>query len=92
MEIEGQKLKKHSDNYFNLIVFLFRTAGFPFKMNTISAIYAVYMITVIFCTCCTFIGMAANVYVHRDDLEHITPSLRVLMPLMNVMITYVYCR
>jgi hypothetical protein len=92
MEIEGQKVKKYSDNYFNFIVFFFRIAGYPLKMNNISAIYAVYMITVIFCTCSTFIGMSASVYVHRDDLEHITTTLRALMPHMNAMIIYVYCR
>jgi hypothetical protein len=92
MEIEGQKVKKHSDNYLNFIVIFFRIAGYPFKMNKLSAIYAVYMITLIFCTCSTFIGIAANVYLHRDDLEHIMTSLRVLMPHMNGMVIYVYCR
>jgi hypothetical protein len=92
MGIEGQKLKKQSNNYFNSIVFFFRLAGVPFNMNKISVVYAVYMITVTFCTCSTFIGMVASVYVHRDDLGHIMTSMRVLMPLMCDTIIYVYCR
>jgi hypothetical protein len=92
MEIEGKKIKKQSNNYFNSIVFFFRLAGVPFNMNNISAIYAVYMITAIFCTCTTFIGMAVSVYVHRDDLEYIMTNLRVSMPLMNALTIYFYCR
>jgi hypothetical protein len=92
MGIEGQKLKKQSNNYFNSIIFFFRLAGVPFNMNKISAIYAVYMTTVMFCTCSTFIGMVASVYVHRDDLGHIMTSMRVLMPLMCDIIVYGYCR
>jgi len=92
MEIEGQKVKKHWDNYFNSIVFFFRLAGVPFNMKKISTLYALYMITVTFCTCSTFIGIVASVYVHRDDLGHITTNMRVLMPLMCDMTIYVYCR
>jgi hypothetical protein len=92
MGIEGQDFKEQSNNYFNSIVFFFRLAGVPFNMNKISAIYAVYMITVMFCTCSTFLGIVANVYVHRDDLGHIMTSMRVLMPLLNDMVIYVYCR
>jgi hypothetical protein len=92
MGIEGQKLKKQSNDYFNSIVFFFRLAGVPFNMNKISTIYALYMITVMFCTCSTFVGMVANVYVHRDDLGHIMTSMRVLMPLMCDIIIYGYCR
>jgi hypothetical protein len=92
MGIEEKKVKKQSDNYLNSIVFFFRLAGVPFKMNNISPIYALYMITVTSCTCSTFIGMAVSVYVHRDDLGHIMTSMRVLMPLMCDIIVYVYCR
>jgi hypothetical protein len=92
MEIEEQKVKRLSDNCFNVIVFFFRLAGVPFKMNKISIIYAIYMITVMFCTSSTFIGFVVDVYKHRDDLGHIMTSLRVLMPLMNVIVIYCYCR
>jgi hypothetical protein len=92
MEVVEQKLKKQSDNYFNSIVFFFRLAGIPFNMNKISPAYAAYMITVIFCSFSTFIGMVASVYVHRDDLGHVMTSMRVLMPLVCDIIIYIYCR
>jgi hypothetical protein len=92
MEIEGKKIKKQSDNHFNSIIFLFRLAGVPFQINKISTIYAVYTITVIFCTCCTITGSVIGVYKHRDDLGHIMTSMRVLIPFMNDMVIYVYCR
>ena len=92
MGIEGPKLKKQSNNYINSIVFFFRLAGVPFNMKKISVIYALYMTTLMSCTCSTFIGMVASVYVHRDDLGHVMTSMRVLMPLMCDIIVYVYCR
>jgi hypothetical protein len=92
MEIKGQKIKEESDNCFSSIVFFFRLAGVPLKINKISLIYAVYVITVVLCSSSTFIGFIVGVYEHRDDLGHIMTSLRMLMPLMNVMIIYVYCR
>ena len=92
MGIEEQEINRQSDNYFNSIIFLFRLAGVPFKMNKISTIYAAYMITVIFCTCSTFVGLVVDVYVNRNDLGHIMTSMRVLIPLINDMVIHVYCR
>ena len=92
MEFEGQELKKRSDNYFSSILFLFRLAGVPFKMNKISTIYAIYMITAIFCTCSTIIGFIVGIFENRDDLGYIMTSMRVLIPLTNDMVIYGYCR
>ena len=92
MEIERQKIKKQSDSNSKSIIFLFRLAGVPFKMNKMSTYYAMYMLTVTFCTCSSIIGIVVDVYVHRDDLGHIMTSMRVLMPLMNDMVIYIYCR
>lgn len=92
MEMEEQEVKRQSDIYFNSIIFFFRLTGVPFRMNKISTIYSVYMTTVIFCTCSTIIGIAVVVYEHRDDLEYIIISMRVLMPLINDLVIYVYCR
>jgi hypothetical protein len=92
MDFEGQKIKKRSDNNFSSILFLFRLAGVPIKMNKISTIYAIYMITVIFSTCSTIIGFIIGVYIYRDDLGYIMTNMRVLIPLMNDMVIYVYCR
>jgi hypothetical protein len=92
MAVEEQRVKRLSDDYFNSIVFFFRLAGIPFNMNNISTIYALYMITVIFCSSSTFIGMVVSVYAHRDDLGHVMTNMRVMMPLMCDIIIYVYCR
>jgi hypothetical protein len=92
MAFEGKKLKKRSNNYFSSIIFLFRLAGVQFKINKISTIYAFYVLTVVFCTCSTIIGLVVGVYEHRDDLGHIMTSMRVLIPLINDMVIYVYCR
>ena len=92
MEIEEQEVNRQSDTYFYSIIFLFRLAGVPFKMNKISTIYAAYMITVIFCTCSTIIGLVVIVYEHRVDLGYIMTSMRVLIPLINDMVIHVYCR
>ena len=50
------------------------------------------MITVIFSTCSTIIGFIIGVYIYRDDLGYIMTNMRVLIPLMNDMVIYVYCR
>jgi len=92
MEIEGERVKKPLDNHFNSIIFLFRLAGVPFNMNKISTTYAIYMLTVVFCTCTTIIGFVVGVYEHGDDLGYIMTSLRVLIPVINDMVIYVYCR
>jgi hypothetical protein len=92
MEIEDKRVKRLSDNCLNLIVFFFRLAGVPFKMNKVTTMYAIYMITVIFCSSSTFIGLFVDVYTHRDDLGHIMTSMRVLIPLANDLIIYFYCR
>jgi hypothetical protein len=92
MDIEKQKLKRLPHNCFKLIVFFFRLAGVPFKMNKMTTIYAIYMVTVIFCTSSTFIGLILDVYTHRDDLGHIIRSMRVLIPIVNDLIIYFYCR
>jgi len=92
MAFEGKKLKKRSNNYFSSIIFLFRLAGVQFKINKISTIYAFYVLTVVFCTCSTIIGLVVGVYEHRDDLGHIMTNMRVLIPLINDMVIYVYCR
>jgi hypothetical protein len=92
MEIEGKKIKKQQDNYFSSIIFLFRLAGVPLKMNKISTTYTTYMLAVTFSTCSTIIGSVVGIYKHRDDLGHIMTSMRVLIPFINDVVIYVYCR
>jgi len=92
MNTAEPKIKGLSDIRFGSIIFLFRLAGIPVKVKKISAIYVVYMITVIICSCSMFIGMFADVYVHWDDLGSAMTSIRALFPLTNVMWIYSCCR
>jgi len=92
MFTEVPKLKGLSNSRFGSIVFLLRMAGIPFKMKKISNIYALYMITVIICSCSTFIGMFVDVYIHRDELGRAMTNLRVSIPYTNLLFIYFYCR
>jgi hypothetical protein len=92
MDTKESKVKVLSESRFASITFLFRLAGIPFKMKKISTIYAVYMKTVIICTCSTYVGMFADVYVHRDDLRHAMTTLRALLPESNIMWIFLYSR
>jgi hypothetical protein len=89
---EVPKLKGLSNSRFGSIIFLLRMAGIPFKMKQISTTYALYMITVIICSCSTFIGMFVDVYIHRDELGRAMTNLRVSIPYTNLLFLYFYCR
>ena len=92
MEIEETKVKGLSEIRFSWMIFFLRLAGIPFKMKKMSAVYVIYMITAIICTCSTFLGMIVDVYIHRDDLGRTMTTLRVLIPITNVMWIFSYCR
>jgi hypothetical protein len=92
MDNEITKVKGMSNSRFGSIIFLLRLAGIPFKMKNMSTIYAIYMITVISCTCTTFVGMFVDVYIHRDDLGHAMTSIRVSIGFTKVLWIYLYCR
>ena len=77
---------------FRSMIFLLRMAGIPFKMNKISTIYAIYMITVIVCASTTYLGMFVDVYNHRGDLGRAMTTVRMLIPISNVMWIFSYCR
>jgi hypothetical protein len=92
MNRQETKLKGLSEIRFGSIIFLFRMAGIPLKMKQIPTIYAVYMITVIICSFSTFIGMIIDVYIHSDDLRRAMTSVRMLIPVLNVIWTFFCCR
>jgi hypothetical protein len=92
MNTEKPKLKGLSGSRFGSMIFLFRMAGVPFQMKKISIIYVVYMITVLICSCSTFIGVFVDAYIHRDDLGRAMTSMRVLIPITNIMWVFSYCR
>jgi hypothetical protein len=92
MEREESKVKELWEGRFSAIIFLLRLAGIPLKMKKISTIYAIYMITVIFCAYCTILGMFADVYLSNDDLGHAMTNIRALVPMTNVVWIYFACR
>jgi len=92
MKIEVQKTKRLLHSRFSSIIFLLRLAGIPLKMKKISNIYTIYMITAIFCTCTTVVGMFVDVCIHRDDLGHIMKNIRVLIAMVNNWWIYAYAR
>jgi len=92
MDNQVTEVKRLLISRFGSNIFLLRLAGIPFKMKKISTLYGIYMVTVIFCTCTTFGAMLCDVYVHRDDLEHVMTNIRVSIPCMNILWIYFYCR
>ena len=92
MDNEGPKLKGLSKSRFSSIVLLLRLAGIPFKINKMSTLYAIYMVTVISCTCTTYVGMFVDVYVNRDDLGHTMTNIRASIGFTNVLWMFFYCR
>jgi len=92
MDNEVSEVKGLSNSRFGSIIFLLRLAGIPFKMKKISTLYAIYMITVISCTCTTFVGMFVDVYVHMDDLGHAMTNIRASIGFANVLWMFFYCR
>jgi len=77
---------------FRSMIFLLRMAGIPFQMNKISTLYAIYMIAVIVCASTTYLGMFVEVYNHREDLGRAMTTVRMLIPISNVMWIFSYCR
>ena len=92
MNTEKPELKGLSENRFDSMIFLFRMAGIPFQMKIISIIYAVYMVTVLTFSCSTFIGVFVDAYIHRDDLGRAMTTMRILIPIMNILWVFSYCR
>jgi hypothetical protein len=92
MDNEVPKVKGLSNSRFGSIIFLLRLAGIPFKMKNMTTLYAIYMVTVISCTCTTFVGMFVEVYVHRDDLGHVMTNIRISITFANALWTFLYCR
>jgi hypothetical protein len=92
MEIEKSEVKGLSESRFSSIIFLFRLAGIPFRMMKMSTIYAIYMITVNFCACCTVLGMFVDVCIHRDDLVQAMSNIRQLFAMVVIVWIYFSCR
>ena len=85
MNTGKSKLKGLSNNRLGSMIFLLRMAGIPLKMEKISTMYAIYMRTVIICASTSYLGMCFDVYIHWDDLGRAMTTMRVLIPITNVM-------
>ena len=92
MEEEQPKVQGLLEIRYSWIIFFFRLGGIPFKMKIISTLYAIYMITVIICTCSTYVSMLLDVYIHRGDLGHVMTNLRTLFAITSVVWIYFSCR
>jgi hypothetical protein len=92
MDSGEPKLKELSEGRFGWIIFFLRLGGIPFKMRKLSTLYAIYMTTAIICSCITFLGMFADLYVHWDDLGRAMTNMRVLIPITGVLGIYTCCR
>jgi hypothetical protein len=92
MNTDETKLKRLAETRFGSMIFLLRLAGIPFKMNKISTIYAIYMRILIICASTTYIGMFVDVYNHREYLGRAMTTMRMLIPVTNVMWIFSYCR
>ena len=86
------KIKNLSESRFGLVISLFRLGGIPLKMKEISTIYVIYMDILIICGCTSYLGMFVDVYIHRDELGRAMTTMRVLIPVTNIMWLYTYCR
>jgi len=74
------------------MIFFFRMAGIPFQMKKVSTIYVVYMITVILCSCSSFIGTYFDVYVNWDDLGRAMRTMRILIAMTDLAWIFSCCR
>jgi len=86
------KLKELLEGRFGSIIFILRLGGIPFKMRKLSTIYAIYMTTTIVCSCSTFLGLFADLYVHWDDLGRAMTNMRLLIPVTDALWVYTCCR
>ena len=81
-----------SDRRFGFIILLFRFGGIPLHIKKMSLIYFIYMRMAIICASMTYLGMVFDVYVHRDDLGRAMTTMRMLIPVTDIMWIYTYVR
>jgi len=77
MNIQEPKLNGLSEIRFGSTIFLLRMAGIPLKMKKLNPLYSIYMVTVIVCSCSTFISVSVDVYLHWGDLARTMTTMRV---------------
>ena len=92
MKSKDTQMESLFESRFGSVVLLFRIAGIPFKIKKPSTLYTIYMITVIFCTSITFVGMIVDMYVNRHNLRHAVTNIRASIPATNIVWVWCYCR
>jgi len=92
MKRKVSQMENLSEIRFGSVVLLFRISGIPLKIKKMSTLYTIYMITVIFCTSTTFVGMIVDVYIHRDNLRHAATNIRGSIAVTSMIWIWCYCR
>ena len=92
MKRKVSQMERLSESRFSSVVLIFRIAGIPLKIKEMSTFYTIYMITVIFCTSSTFVGMIVDVYLHRDNLLQAVTNNPLLIASTNAVWIWCYFR
>jgi hypothetical protein len=71
-----------TENRFKVLLFLYRLAGIPLNMNSVSTLNAVYNATVIVCFYITHICSGVDTLVHRHQLKLAMQKLRIYSGLL----------
>ena len=95
MEHSKYKARSHTsnnnsltENRFKDLLFLYRIAGIPLNMKTVSRLNAVYNATVIVCFYITYICVGVDLLVHRHQLKLAMQKLRIYFGML--MITWLH--
>jgi hypothetical protein len=92
MESKYTEIESLFECRFSSIILLFRLAGISLKIKRKPIIYSLYVITVIVCSCSTFIGMFIDAYLRTNDLRSATRNACLLFGITNVIWIWIYCR
>ena len=76
------------ENRFKVLLFLYRLAGIPLNMKSVSTLNAVYNVTVIVCFYITYVGVCVDLLVHRHQLKLAMQKLRIYLGML--MITWLH--
>jgi hypothetical protein len=77
-----------TENRFKVLLFLYRLAGIPLNMKSVSTLNAVYNATVIVCFYITYICVSVDTLVQRHQLKYAMQKLRVFLGML--MITWLH--
>jgi hypothetical protein len=67
------------ESRFKILLFIFRLSGLPFKLQSVSRIYAVYSATIMVCFYTTTVCLFMDTFIHRHQLDYAMKKLRVFL-------------